>query len=330
MSEEMQTINTDIFKNGLLISYSIGFWDGKKKQDDMDVQTQNADVAREVYERGNKLLLPQGSLKEFYGFRARLGLTLSRYSFAVPGLRGCRFVPKNVYPKLKEFLTKEAKAFHECAEEFLGKYEEYKEAQISAFNARYPTHSGQLDDAYPDIETVRGRFSYFWMPYAWDYAAIAEIENSAKSALEEMSEAIIANSCVSMRIEIQEEILNVLNSLKKSKNKVGARAVAGLVEKIESLKSINVFGDKKLDDILNQASETVRSVASWKKVDVEKTDFELQLKRLFHSVADEIKEVIEDPLSELEYVRSINPTEETISDTVDDLQIQRGQRTVTD
>ena len=311
--EKTQTLSTEIFKNGILVSYSIGFWDGKKKQDDLDLQTQSANTSAEIYEKGNKLLLPPGALKEFYGFRARMGLTLSRYSFGVPGLRGCRFVPKSVYPQLREFLEKERDSFYNCAEKFLEKYDDYKKAQIEIFNRNYPANKGQLDDAYPDENTVRSRFSYFWMPYTWNYCEIDVVRAESKATLEAVAEGIVAQSCLTMRQGIQEEIVNVLRSLSNSKHKIGSRAVSGLLEKIEQLKQINVFGDKDLDAILEEAKCLIKAVPSWKKEDIQKTNFEVSLRNIFKSVGEEIKQIIEDPTSQIEFIRSVSfgqPVEE--------------------
>jgi hypothetical protein len=296
-------ISADIFKNGLLLSYTIGFWDGKIKQNDDDVIVQKADSAPEVYEKGTKLLLPSGSLKAFYGYRSRLGLYLSQMSFGVPGLRGSRFIPKSVYADVKAHLEEEQAGFYECVEKFMVKYPDYRRAQIETFNAKYPLSAGKMDDLYPAPEYVRNRFCYHWMPYAWDYASILEVESNAKDILAQRAMGIVNDACISMREQIHEELTSAIKVVKSAKHKVNIRTITSLQEKINSLKSINIFGDKKLEELLNRSAQVIGSVSSWQTEDLQKTDFDVQLGALLKDVGASITSAIEDPAEEISVFR---------------------------
>jgi len=296
-------ISGDIFKNGLLISYTIGFWDGKKKQNEDDLVAQSANSAPEVFEKGAKLLLPAGSLKSFYGFRSRLGLFLSQTSFAVPGLRGSRFVPKAVYAKIKEYLEKEQEAFYQCVDDFMTKYPAYRQAQIKVFNEKYPSSAGKMDDIYPSEEEVRNRFGYNWMPYAWDYASILEVEKDAKDILADRAIGIVNEASITMRKEIYAEMQSAINVIKGAKHKVNVRTIASLQDKINSLKSINIFGDKSLDELLDRSAQLVGSVSSWATDDLAKTDFTVQISSLLKNIGGSIKSAIESPLEEISVFR---------------------------
>ena len=320
-------ISGDIFKNGLLLSYTIGFWDGKVKQSDDDIVVQKADSAPEVFEKGTKLLLPQGSLKPFYGFRSRLGLFLSQTSFAVPGLRGSRFVPKAVYSKIKAHLEKEQAAFYACVDEFMSKYPTYKASQIDIFNRKYPASAGKMDDLYPHEDLVRNRFAYNWMPYAWDYASILEVEKDAKDILADRAMNIVNEASVTMRQEIYAELSSAISVVKSAKHKVNVRTIASLQEKINSIKSINIFGDKSLDQLLDRSSRLVGSVASWSTEDLNKTDFNVQIGALLKDVGKSIKSAIDSPLDEISVFRdsiSLSMDDTTSSDKeLDDMVVTR-------
>ena len=305
-------ISGDIFKNGLLLSYTIGFWDGKVKQSDDDIVVQKADTAPEVFEKGTKLLLPQGSLKPFYGFRSRLGLFLSQTSFAVPGLRGSRFVPKAIYSKIKTHLEKEQEMFYSNVEDFMTKYPAYKASQIEIFNRKYPSSAGKMDDLYPHEDLVRNRFAYNWMPYAWDYTSIMEVEKDAKDILADRAMSIVNDASVTMRKEIYAELSSAINVVKGAKHKVNIRTVASLQEKINSLKTINIFGDKKLDQLLDRSSSLIGAVSSWATEDLSKTDFNVQLGSLLKDVGKSIQSAIASPLDEISVFR------ESISLSMDD------------
>jgi hypothetical protein len=294
-----EKLTSDIFKNGLLVSYSISFWDGKVTQDDEDIQTQKADVDSAVYERGKKLLLPSGVLNRFYSYRSRLNSVLKKFSFPVPAMRGCRFVPRTTYPHLKEFFENEIKMFIHDSELFIEKYEDYKNKQIEAFDKRYPANAGGLDKFYPSKQIIANRFEYAWVPYAWDYKAIEEVESQAKVALDKIAADVVLNASVLMRKEIEEEIQAVLRSIERGKVKVNSRTVNGLVEKIKSIKQVNVFGDQGLNDLLDETAESIRSVTSWKVEDIERTDFKADLKGIFKGIANDIEKLKEGDASSI-------------------------------
>jgi len=309
ISSMAHKISSDIFKNGLLLSYSIGFWDGKIKQGNEDMEIQHANSAPEVYGRGTKLLLPYGSLKEFYGCRSRLGAFLTRTSFPVPGLRGSRFIPKAIYAQVKEYIEKESEFFYKSVEEFLVKYPTYKMSQIRVFNEKYPASAGSLDLLYPSEDVIRARFYYSWMPYAWDYASIIEVEREAKDILADRALGMVNEACISMRKEMYQELLGAINVVKSAKHKVNIRTVSNLQEKINSLKTLNIFGDKSLEDLLTRSSDLMDSVSSWKTDDLGKTDFDVQLGSLLKDVSASIVAAVDNPIDEISVYRN----------TIDDL-----------
>ena len=325
-------ISGDIFKNGLLLSYTIGFWDGKVKQNEDDIVVQKADSAPEVFEKGTKLLLPQGSLKPFYGFRSRLGLFLSQTSFAVPGLRGSRFVPKSIYSRIKAYLEKEQAAFYASVEEFMTKYPEYKATQIAVFDKKYPASAGKMDNLYPADELVRNRFAYNWMPYAWDYASIMEVEKDAKDILADRAMNIVNDASVTMRQEIYAELSSAISVVKTAKHKVNVRTIASLQEKINSLKSINIFGDKSLDQLLDRSSSLIGSVSSWSTEDLAKTEFNVQIGSLLKDVGKSIKSAIDSPLDEISVFReaiSLSMDDTTSEDKeLDEMVVTRKQKKI--
>jgi hypothetical protein len=331
INEIVHKISEDIFKNGLLLSYSIGFWDGKVRQSEDDVVVvQKAQSAPEIFERGTKLLLPPESIKPFHGYRTKLFNFLSMHSFAVPGLRGSRFIPKSVYPNIKSFLEKEQESFIEDVDMFLSKYPAYRESQIKTFKQKYPSATDQISDLYPSEEYLRNRFYYTWMPYAWDYKSIEEIENEAKGVLAQRATHMISEASATMRNEIYAELNSAIASIKSSKNKVNIRTIARLEQKIRSLKQINIFGDSSLDELLERSAEVVGSIKTWTKEDLSKDNFDIEIKRLVRDVGSSIKAVIENPIEEISLFRkcaSILDVEEE-DDDVGDIIVKRSSKVI--
>jgi hypothetical protein len=303
-----QKISSDIFKNGLLLSYSIGFWDGRVRQTEQDVVVvQKAKSSPSIYEKGTKLLLPPRSVKPFYGYRTRLFNFLSIHSFGVPGLRGSRFVPKSVYPKIKEFLNREIQNFNEDVNVFIEKYPEYKEEQIKIFKEKYPEFNASDELKYPSESSIRQKFYYVWMPYAWDYTNIEKIEREARDVLEERARAMIHDASVSMRQEIFVELNSVIRTIQNSKNKINIRTISRLEQRIKDIKNINIFGDEKLDELLDRTSAVAGSIKSWTKDDINKEGFDVEVKRLAKDVAKSIVKTIDNPELEISFFRGCAP-----------------------
>lgn len=293
--QESKEMSTDIFKNGLLISCHIGFWDGKTRQNEEDFTVQNANVSKEIYTGGSKLLIPQKALRVFEGYRLRLSNFMDRYSFNVPGLRGSRFIPKSRYQTVLDFLKEQEESFFENAQSFVNEYESYKTQQITAFNEKYPTYAGKLEKYYPTQEYIESRFCYEWMPYAWDHASIADVVSDAKEIMKNKAESIVQESAIAMREELAKEIDNLMEVLASDKRKsLGIRTVAAIKSKIDNLKHMNVFDDTEMEKLLTAASNSIDGISSFDKIEIGKTDFSLQMQRVIKTTTDQITSLIAD------------------------------------
>ena len=290
-----QRLTSDIFKEGTLINVTIGFWEGKVRQDAKDVEITHSDLDNNVYTPGFKWLIPEKYTRPFGRFRSRLNSVMDRMSFKVPGMRGSRFVPKGAYPAIRQFLVREKELFFAECERFIEIYPDVVKEQKDLFNARYPEHTGVMDQLYPPASIIKDKFSYSWTPYSWAHTEIAEIARDAKEQLEERSRQLVYDSAIQIRQHIIDATESVVNAIQKGKNTVNIRAVSAFSQRLCQLKQLNLFNDPEIDKILKGATDTLSSVSSWKKEDIDETDIESKLSDMVRSLKSEVTSIEGNP-----------------------------------
>jgi hypothetical protein len=314
-----QKLSTDIFKHGTLINVTIGFWEGKVHQTSKDVEVLNADIDNDIYAPGFKWLIPPVHTRPFTRYRSRLNSVMEKMSYRVPGMRGSRFVPKDAYSYIKDFLGKEKEDFFAQREVFLDKYPELIKEQIDKFNARYPDHTGTMDTLYPRVDQIRDKFSYSWTPYSWSHTDIQEIAQDAKAKLVERSTELIYQSGIQIRRHIIDATESIVNAIKNGKNTVNIRAVNAFTQRLEQLKHLNLFSDPEINNIINGAERSLTSISSWKKEDVDETDIEARLSDMVRTLQGEVAEIEKNPEELLVFKRAILTSDSEEEDSSDEV-----------
>ena len=300
-----QKLSTDIFKQGTLINVTIGFWEGKVHQTSQDVEVLNADIDNDIYAPGFKWLIPPIHTRPFRRYRSRLNSIMDRLSYAVPGMRGSRFVPKNAYETIKGFIESEKKDFFLQRDRFLEKYPDLIKEQIEKFDARYPDHAGTMNTLYPTVRELHSKFSYSWTPYSWSHTEISEIAADAKSKLVERSTELIYQSGLQIRRHIIDATESIVSAIKGGKNTVNIKAVNAFTQRLEQLKQLNLFSDPEINNIINGAERSLTSISSWKKEDVDETDIESKLSDMVRSLRNEVTEIEKNPEELIVFKRAI-------------------------
>jgi hypothetical protein len=310
-------LSSDIFKHGALINVSIGFWSGQVRQTPEDQKVLGVKEESEFYQPGYKWLIPRKYTTQFSSFRVRLGNFMERISYRVPGMRGARFVPKNAYPQLKNFLNNQKECMFKMRDDFLEKYPEIVSEQISKFNEKYPEHIGYLDAFYPPADNLIHKFNYSWTLYSWAQTEIAEIAVDAKNHLSEKAAQLVFQAGLQIRNHIIEATESVVNAIRNGKHCVNIRTVKSFVERLNELKQINLFNDPEVEKILNGACNSITSVSSWKKDEVDSCNLEAVLSRIVKDVKNDVAEIEKNPEKMLVIKRAIelSGSEDTIDDS---------------
>jgi len=297
-NEAIGSLSTEIFKSGILISISIGCWDGKKRQNDKDIEMQGAHMSKTVYERGQKYLIPPSEIAVFRTFRMRLQQKLKYISYDVPGMRGSRFVPIKTYDRIKEMLTNEIREFSVAAENFIERYESIKATQIKQILRDYPNYTEEvLSSEYPSVDQLRAKFYYEWFPYTWSYSEVAKIEKEAQAMMNEKAFNLVHQASMQMRQTLMDEVKNISDRIKScGDGKVSLKVINSVVSKISTIRDANVFDDKEIASILDDLDTIIKSGGKWTQKEVEECKIANRIASVGRSIEASIEETEQNPV----------------------------------
>lgn len=295
-----QKLSSDIFKHGVLINVTISRWEAKLTQTEEDQQVLGIDTDNTIYTPGFKYLIPVKKMSKFSVYRTKLNNLLDRSCYRVPGLKGSRFVPKDYYPALKNFLNSEKQRFNKDVEIFREEYPGLKEKQINKFNEKYPEFSGYMDQFYPSENEIARKFNYSWTIYSWAQTEITEIAMDAKNDLAEKAAQLVYQAGMQIRehiVKATEDVVAVIQSGRKHTRGQNVRmhSITNFTKRLNELKQINLFNDPDVEKTINNACEAVSRVSNWNKNDSDALDLEASLTRIVDTLKKEVEEIQENP-----------------------------------
>jgi len=293
----IKNLSSEIFKSGILISISIGCWDGKKRQNDRDIELQGARVSKVVYERGFKHLIPPNEIAVFRSFRMRLQNKLKYLSYDVPGMRGSRFVPIKVYQRIKNLLTHEMEEFFIATESFINRYADIQAEQIKQIRENYPSYTEEeIRTEYPTVDELKLKFYYEWFPYTWSFAEVKKVEKEAQAMMNEKAFNLIHQASLQMRQALMAEVNNLTKSMNECKNKVSLRTINSLMEKINTIKDANVFNDEEVASILSDLEGVTKMGGTWTAKEIDTCKLANRVSSIGRNIEVSINNMEENPV----------------------------------
>jgi hypothetical protein len=295
-----QKLSSDIFKHGVLINVTISKWEAKLTQTEEDQQVLGVDIDNTIYTPGFKYLIPGKTMAKFSVYRTRLSQILDRSCYRVPGLKGSRFVPRDFYPNLKNFLEAEKERFNKDVESFKDEYPILKDSQINKFNEKYPEYSGYMDQFYPSANQIVRKFNYSWTIYSWAQTEITEIAMDAKNDLAEKAAQLVYQAGMQIRehiVKATQDVVSVIQNGRKNSRGQNIRihSITNFTKRLNELKQINLFNDPDVEKTINNACEAVSRVSNWNKNDSDALDLETSLTRIVDGLKKEVEEIQENP-----------------------------------
>jgi hypothetical protein len=289
-------------------------------QTEEDQQVLGVDIDNTIYTPGFKYLIPVKIMSKFAVYRARLAQILDRSCYRVPGLKGSRFVPKDFYPNLKNFLDSEKERYNKDIESFKEEYPLLKERQINKFNEKYPEYSGYMDQFYPSVNEIARKFNYSWTIYSWAQTEITEIAMDAKNDLAEKAAQLVYEAGMQIRehiVKATQDVVSVIQNGRKSTRGQSVRmhSITNFTKRLNELKQINLFNDPDVERTINNACEAVSRVSNWNKNDSDALDLETSLTRIVDGLKKEVEEIQENPERMTVIRRAIEESETDESDS---------------
>lgn len=249
---------TNIFKEGCLVSLSISKWGGPRKIPKDVLEEKGLDVDSE-WVSGYKKLVSQEALKPINGILNSATAIINKYSLPFP-IRAVNFIPKGLIEKLDLQLQDINENLKNAVEEFADHYEEHKD------RAREELGEELFDESqYP--HNIRDQFSIRWNFFLMDVPSneLGILSPSQYQAeMEKMRNTIV--EAQEMAIEaLRTQLAKILkDAVSKLKDKEAKRFHSSLIGKFQDFFSTfsdrNVFGDRKLEEIVELCKEALDGV----------------------------------------------------------------------
>ena len=262
----------NIFKDGILIDIDISYWSGAKALGTEDL---GLDKVATAYKLGRKMLIPSRVIKEFRYIEGRARRLIDSSSFSFP-IGGARFIPKKRYEDVIEQLKKYKDKYEEKANALVYNYDRYKEEMkpvyIEAAELAYNNHKRVIDgedpierDAfiemfieriktyYPDINTLRGKFSLSWDVYE---ISMPRGNNEYQTQVQTKVSNFIEDVVKALRRETVQVCNRVASNISEGKV-VKKSTLKSLKDFVDKFASLNFVGDVQIEGKLQELRDQI-------------------------------------------------------------------------
>ena len=246
------------FKDGILISLSVGKWGGAKKLDASDLNLTPEQIP-DFMRLGRKLLIPQEERNIFTQIENNARNVLERDSFPFP-VGAARFVPRNRILQIDAALIGFREQYEAAIESFIDRYQLIREEMLN----RYPDYRDRLEPFYPPTHQIRRLFYFRWTAFEIGETNIREGETAEayqrfKDNLQSQFDGFLNDVVIDMRYQVQEACLHVAERISKG-DIINGNSVKSLENMIEKFMNLNFIGDTKIQTQLNDLRSTLQTI----------------------------------------------------------------------
>ena len=323
--------NNDLFKvlseEGVLISFRMGFYRGRKKLRPDDVGLPNTDEVKKQISLGQARLLSLETLSPMSTIESRTRSYLDSNTF--PFLGGmAKFAHNSKLKELQSTLDSYREAFHEARDKFGEDYAELIDSSVATWKELAPqickldpdTVAEAIRESFPSRADALARFhfsvNYFniAVPENIEAAKLADAANASevyearqracKDAQSQIrSEAHnFAQECVlTLRKQTRDLCVDVLAQVKASNDGAGVnqKTLNRLTNFMDHFKTMNFMGDTQMGSVLDTARKELleMSAADYRKGKGKVTDLTKGLEALGAEAAKLVAADISDLVS---------------------------------
>lgn len=318
-------MNTNIFRDGVLVDIDVSFWSGAKVLRPEDLGLRPQDVA-DAYKLGKKFLVPSEVIKAFRRVEGKARYIAEENSFRFP-IGTARFVPKRRFSKVLEQLKTCRDEYNALVDKLIENYDKYRQemipvytqaAEVAFLNSSPDTHEfgpdydrekekknfvetflDRINTFYPPAESLREKFSLSWDVYEIALPRMREVsaeqvvmdENMRESAEHEYHEQmhqkmdVFVTDVVKVLRQETIEICTHISENLKSGKIVQGRTMASLKDFVEKFSSLNFVGDKTVEEQLERLRHEILDVYPVSKINDE-SELQAELSRRLIEIAD--------------------------------------------
>lgn len=318
-------MNTNIFRDGILIDINVSFWSGARALRPEDLGLKATDVA-EAFKLGRKFLVPAEIIRKFRRLDSKARRIVEENSFRFP-IGNAHFIPKKSFGKALEQLKAIQTEYNALADELIQNYDKYREEMVPVYreaaehafiNTTPETQTfgpdydregekeafvqkflNRIANFYPPASQLRKRFSLTWDLFEMAMPRLAETdanqvildEHNREFAEQEyrkqMHEKMDAfvNDAVAVLRQETVDICSRISNNLKEGKVVQGRTLQSLKDFVEKFQGLNFVGDVTVESQLESLRKEILDIYPVQKINDEE-EIQVELKRKLNEIAD--------------------------------------------
>lgn len=275
------------FKDGVLLTLSVGKWSGAKKLNPDDLGL-TPDQVPQFISLGRKMLIPKDEQNTFVQIENNARGALERESYPFP-VGGARFVPRNrildVDARMKEYQA----TYMSAMESFIDRYAEIREKMLET----YPEYRDRLEPFYPAAHQIRRLFYFTWQVFEIGEAdglregETIEAYQRFRENLKAQFDSFLNDVVIDARFKVQETCIKLAERVAKGEI-VNGNSIKSLTNMIERFENLNFVGDVRIEEQLKslRAKLNVIDVKELKEKDEVKNQLGAMAAQIARDAAD--------------------------------------------
>lgn len=342
-------MNTNIFRDGILIDINVSFWSGARALRPEDLGLKVTDVA-EAFKLGRKFLVPSEVIKKFRRLDSKARRIVEENSFRFP-IGNAHFIPKASFAKAIEQLKEVQTEYDALADELIENYDQYREEMVPVYreaaerafiNTTPETQTfgpdydrdaekekfverflNRIGNFYPPASQLRKRFSLSWDLFEMAMPRLVEAdanqvildEHNREFAEQEYRKQMhekmdsFINDAVSVLRNQTVEICNRISANLREGKVVQGRTLQSLKDFVDKFQGLNFVGDVTVESQLESLRKEILDIYPVQKINDEE-ELQVELGRKLNEIAEVASQTTDIDGITSEYRRRIQWTEE--------------------
>jgi hypothetical protein len=232
-------MDTDIFKQGILVQFSVSVWGGRIKLPSSDMHTE----ADPDFIRGTKYLVDRSYLKPIEQIRNSARSYLRSHSLPFP-ITGILFIPRDMINKIESVLLGYKEEFKQETNNFIAQYENAKRVAQLKLNGLFN------EEDYP--QEMSSRFEFNWKFFAVTAPGRTSILNPEILRREEerfvqMITDFRENAVSVLRLRFTEMVSRIVDRLSGEDKRFKNSTIANIKDFLSCFKELNINNDAELE-----------------------------------------------------------------------------------
>jgi len=290
-----------LFDKGVLLNLRVSMWSGKQKFTRGDMLVMGVDdspIPEDVVSYGRKLLVSKEELQAFTRIQSNARNYINQFSSNF-GISNTHFICLPFIENVEERLQELKEDFEKTVDSFVERFESIK---IEMKNKHPEFWEKCLKRFYPETkEQLKDKFDFSWNLFKIDESSSLKSINMKTAQLMKQQMKTKINDFVEQYINemrkdtadfcdlINSRINGTLYKDEEKPRKLTKKTLQKFIQKVEYFKTMNIFNDPKIKDMLDKVSSFNISSLTTKEEILDDYAVKTSMSNVFSSIKENIQ-----------------------------------------